>query len=137
MLVSSGAALNRLLNERYFLNEVVAGAVRWVLRLMVFAMGLVVFISLLAAVMVLASVWAVRALWARLTGRPVTPWVMRMDPRTGFSTAFRSTQRWSSARSAESARTNDAAQQEPCARRGGILPGADVEVTDVKARDVR
>ena len=47
-------------------------------------MGVVLFLSLVAAVMVLALVWALRAGWARLTGKPVTPWVMRMDPRTGL-----------------------------------------------------
>lgn len=108
---------------------------RWTLRLVVFTMGLVLFVSLLAAVMVLALMWALRALWARLTGRPVTPWVMRMDPRTGFNTAFRSTQRWSSPRSADAV-ASDTAPPEPLGRRGGILPGADAEVTDVKARDV-
>ena len=64
---------------------------------LVLAMGLVLFVSLLAAAMVLALVWTLRAGWARLTGKPVTPWVMRMDPRTGINTAFRSTQRWSTA----------------------------------------
>ena len=94
-------------------------------------------VSALSAALVLAALWALRALWARLTGRPVTTWVMRMDPRTGFSTAFRSTQHWSSPESAQTAGNDvDAAQPEPSARRGGILPGADVDVTDVKARDI-
>ncbi|MBY0410194.1 MAG: hypothetical protein K2Q97_08735 [Burkholderiaceae bacterium] len=119
------------------MNEVIAGVLRWVLRLVVLMIGLLVFISLLAAALVLAALWALRALWARLTGRPVTPWVMRMDPRTGFSTAFRSTQHWSSPKSAHTAGNDvDAVQPEPSARRGGILPGADVDVTDVKARDI-
>ena len=84
-----------VVNERCELNEIVAGLLRLVLRVVVLAMGVVLFLSLLAAVLVLALVWALRAAWARLTGKPVTPWVMRMDPRSGFSTAFRSTQRWS------------------------------------------
>lgn len=79
------------------MNDFVAGVVRLLLRVVVVAMGLVLFASLLVAVMVLALVWALRAGWARLTGRPVTPWVMRMNPRTGFSTVFRSTERWSAA----------------------------------------
>ena len=57
-------------------------------------MGVLFFLSLLGAAAVLALVWGLRALWARLTGRPVTPWVMRMDPRTGWSTVYRSTARW-------------------------------------------
>eukprot|EP01030_Chromulinospumella_sphaerica_P000926 gene926-908_t len=82
------------------------------LRVIVIAMGLVLFASLLVAAMLLALVWVLRAGWARLTGRPVTPWVMGVDPRTGFS--------------------KDAA----ASRRGGILPGA-AQVTDVEAREVR
>ena len=70
---------------------------RLLLRLVVVALGLVVFASMLVGVLVLALVWTVRAGWARLTGRPVTPWVMGVDPRTGFSAMYRSTQRWSQA----------------------------------------
>jgi len=103
------------------LNEVVAGALRLVLRIVVVAMGLVLFLSLLAAALVLALAWLLRALWARLTGRPVTPWVMRMDPRSGFRAAYR----WSEPRDADAS-----------ARRGGELPGA-ADVTDVQPREVR
>ena len=117
------------------MNDFVASVLRLTVRLVVLAMGVVVFLSLMAAVLVLAAMWALRAGWARLTGRPVAPWVMRMDPRTGFSTAFRSTQRWSSA--AQAPRDAGPAAEEPAAsRRNGILPGA-AQVTDVEAREVR
>lgn len=126
-----------VVNERCCLNEFVAGFLRLALRVVVIAMGLVLFLSLLVAVMVLGLVWSVRAGWARLTGRPVTPWVMRMDPRTGFSTAFRSSARWSTASQRGAPAAGDAAGDEAAAsRRGGVLPGA-AEVTDVEARDVR
>ena len=115
------------------MNEIVGGVLRLVLRLLLVAMGLVLFLSLLAGVLVLALVWALRAGWARLTGRPVTPWVMRMDPRTGFGTVFRSSQRWSHASGTKTAAPGDTAAT---SHRGGILPGAG-EVTDVEARDVR
>jgi hypothetical protein len=121
------------------LNEFVAGVLRFVVRLVVVALGLVLFLSLLAGVMVLALVWALRAGWARLTGRPVTPWVMRMDPRTGFSTAFRSSQRWSSAAPAgpqHASEHGDGVDDPAASRRGGILPGA-AQVTDVEARELR
>jgi len=117
------------------LNDFVAGAVRLLLRAVVIAMGLVLFASLLVAALVLALVWVLRAGWARLTGRPVTPWVMRMDPRTGFSTVFRSTERWSSSRRGAAAPA-DAGEEAAASRRGGILPGA-AQVTDVEAREVR
>lgn len=117
------------------MNEIVAGLLRFVLRVVVVAMGVVLFLSLLAAVMVLALVWTLRAGWARLTGRPVTPWVMRMDPRSGFSTVFRSSERWSAGRRSTAA--GDASADDAAAsRRGGVLPGA-AEVSDVEARDVR
>ncbi|BEU97580.1 hypothetical protein ACDW_32850 [Acidovorax sp. DW039] len=116
------------------MNDFVAGLLRLLLRAVVLAMGVVLFLSLLAAVMVLALVWALRAGWARLTGRPVTPWVMRMDPRAGFDTVFRSTQRWSGGARSPAAPAD--AGEAPAARRGGILPGA-AEVTDVEAREVR
>lgn len=109
---------------------------RLVLRVVVVAMGLVLFLSLLAAVMVLALVWTLRAGWARLTGQPVTPWVMRMDPRTGFSTVFRSSERWSARRPGAPAPADAAADDAAASRRCGVLPGA-AEVTDVEARDVR
>lgn len=118
------------------MNEIVAGVLRLVLRLVVVVMGVVLFLSLLAAVMVLALVWSLRAGWARLTGRPVTPWVMRMDPRTGFSTAFRSSERWSAGRRGAPAAGDAAAEETPASRRGGVLPGA-ADVQDVEARDVR
>ncbi len=94
-------------------------------------MGLVVFLSLLAAALVLGLAWIARAVWARLTGRPMAPWVMRVDPRTGFSAAMRSRARWGAARQPDAA-------AEPAApsRRGGVLPGA-VDVTDVEPRELR
>src|SRR2546427_5522550 len=56
--------------------------------------GLVFFVSLLTAAALLALVWAVRALWARLTGQPVMPWAMRMSPRAGWQTVYRSGSEW-------------------------------------------
>jgi len=119
------------------LNDFVAGVVRLLLKAVVIAMGLVLFASLLVAVMVLALVWMLRAGWARLTGRPVTPWVMRMDPRSGFNTVFRSTERWSyGARGRAAAADADAGEGAAAQRRTGVLPRAG-EVTDVEAREVR
>ena len=101
------------------MNDIVAGAIRWTLRLVVVAAGVVFFLSLLAAAAVLALVWGVRALWARLTGRPVMPWAMRMSPSEGWSTVHRSTARWTTPR--------------PAARAGQ----GSTDVTDVVAREIR
>ncbi len=114
------------------MNDLVAGLVRWTLRLVVVAMGVVVFLSLLFAAALLAAVWGLRALWARVTGRPVMPWSMRMDPRTGWSTVYRSTARWSARGAATGAEAPDAAP----GMRSRELPGAR-DVSDVEAREVR
>lgn len=126
----------QVVNERFCLNEIVASVVRLVVRLLIVAMGVMLFLSLLAAAMVLALLWALRAGWARLTGRPVTPWVMRMDPRTGFSTVFRSGERWTSARRAAPSASDENAEEPAAPRRAAVLPGA-TDVTDVEPRDVR
>ena len=60
------------------------------LRLVVLAMGVVFFLSLLGCRPVLALVWGCVPC-GRADGRPVTPWVMRMDPRTGWTPWCRST----------------------------------------------
>lgn len=108
------------------MNEFLAGLTRWLIRAVLVVAGLVMFVSLLVAVLVLALAWGLRALWARITGRPVVPWTMRVDPRTGWSTVYRSGGRWSAARTPPAA--------EAPTRRAGVLPGAD-EVVDVEPRE--
>lgn len=131
----AGRPAARPLNKRFRLNDFVAGIARLLMWLIAAAAGLVLFASLLLATLVLAAAWGLRAGWARLTGRPVNPWVMRMDPRTGFGTVFRSARWPASARSAPVAPDEAGATAAP-SRRGGVLPGAQ-EVTDVEARQVR
>lgn len=104
------------------MNEVVAGVIRWTLRLVIFAMGVVLFLSLVAAAALLTVVWGARALWARLTGRPVMPWTMRMDPRTGWSTVYRSTARWTAQKPAEPRRGESSSVH---------------DITDVVPREIR
>ena len=118
------------------MNEVVAGLIRLLVRVALVAAGLVVFLSLLLAALVLALSWGLRAVWARVTGRPVTPWVMRMDPRGGWSAVYRNGQaRWGGA---AASRADAAADSGPGARtssvRTHVLPGADEVVTDVQPR---
>jgi|JI6StandDraft_1071083.scaffolds.fasta_scaffold219353_2 hypothetical protein len=62
---------------------------RFVIRLVLLAAGLVFALSLLVAGSLLLLVWGLRRLWARLTGQPVTPFVMRLHPRDGFGAVFR------------------------------------------------
>ncbi|MDF1484315.1 hypothetical protein PY257_03830 [Ramlibacter sp. H39-3-26] len=66
---------------------------RFALRLLFVALATVFVLSLLAALGVVALVWGLRVLWARLTGRPMAPWVVRVDPRAGWRVAERWTVR--------------------------------------------
>lgn len=59
------------------------------LRLLLVLVGLVFAASLAVAGTVLFAAWAVRAGWARLAGRPVTPFIVRMDPFGAFGGMMR------------------------------------------------
>jgi len=95
---------------------------RFILRLVLLAAGLVFAASLALAVLVLLALWGLRMLWARLTGQPVTPFVMRVDPRSGFNRMYRG-------RPARP--VNEAAPAEPARRR------AIADVTDVEVKEPR
>ena len=62
---------------------------KWLLRLVLLVAGLVCAASLLFAALLFLGLWALRAAWARLTGKPVAPFVWRVDARTGFGSVFR------------------------------------------------
>lgn len=74
------------------MNDLIAGFARLVLRLVLVVAGLVFAAALLVALLLLVAFWMLRAAWARLTGQPVTPFVMRMNPRSGFEHVFRAGQ---------------------------------------------
>jgi hypothetical protein len=74
------------------MNELIAGLARFIVKLILLAAGLVLAASIAVAVVLLLAFWSVRTAWARLTGRPVTPFVMRMNPRGGFDSMVRSRQ---------------------------------------------
>ncbi|MEO5797790.1 MAG: hypothetical protein ABIP34_23535 [Rhodoferax sp.] len=74
--------------------DFVMSMVRFLVRVVVLAMGLVFAASLLLVVVALAIMWGLSALWAKLTGQPMTPWVMRVNPRTGWSKASQAASRW-------------------------------------------
>lgn len=61
----------------------------FLLRIVLLAAGLVFAASLAVAAVLMLAVWGVRAAWARLTGQPVSPFVMRIDPRGGFERMYR------------------------------------------------
>ena len=61
----------------------------FLLRTVLVLAGLAFAACLLAVFVLLLALWSVRALWARLTGRPVTPFVVRFGPRQGFEEMMR------------------------------------------------
>lgn len=119
----------------HLLADFLRRAAGLLLSALLLAMGLVFFISLLAAALLLALAWALRALWAKASGRPVSPWVLRVDPRSGFGAAFRAGRRWP-ARGPGRAHGDGAA---PPAQNGAPprYGAADDDVTDVEPRDKR
>ena len=72
------------------MSELIAGLARLIVRLVLVVAASVFAVALLAALLIFLSIWLLRASWARLTGQPVTPFVMRMNPRSGFEQMFRS-----------------------------------------------
>ncbi|MFM7332332.1 MAG: hypothetical protein ACKO1L_11855 [Brachymonas sp.] len=61
---------------------------KYLLRFVFVIAGLIFAASLLVAMLVLLLVWSVRALWRKMTGQPISPFVMRMNPRAGFDQVF-------------------------------------------------
>lgn len=78
------------------MSEFIDDLLRLVLRIVLLAMALVFIASLVVAGALLLAVWAVRRLWARLTGRPVSPWVFRVDPRAQWSRFYHAADDWPS-----------------------------------------
>jgi hypothetical protein len=104
----------------------------FIFRVILLLLGLVFAASLAVVVMLLAAVWGVRYAWGRLTGKPVTPWVMRFNPRSGFD-RFRHAAQPAEPTAADMA--NARARGESV--RSPIAIGPADDVTDVRARPVR
>ncbi len=108
-----------------------ARIVRALVSVLLTAMGLVFVASLLAAAFLLLCLGALRALWGRLTGRPVTPWAFRVDPRQGWQTWEDLRRR----RAGPAPFTTEDAQPLPEAPRALPRFGHPGEVSDVEPRD--
>lgn len=90
----------------------------FLIRLFLVVAGLLFAASLAVAFLVMLGLWGVRAAWAKLTGRPVMPFIVRIDPRGGFERMYR--------RAAEGSRTPRADSVQPGRKTG--------DVTDVEPR---
>lgn len=60
-------------------------------RVLLLLAGLVFGASLAAVAAAMFTLWGLRAAWASLTGRPVTPFIMRMRPFGAFDQMVRRT----------------------------------------------
>jgi len=70
------------------LNDFLNWATRWTVRIVLLMVGVVFFLSLLTVGCLLAALWGLRALWAKLTGQPVTPWVMPMRAASSWTSMY-------------------------------------------------
>ena len=109
------------------MNDFVSQLIRFLLRVVLVGFALVFAASLLVVVLALAAVWGLRAGWAKLTGRPVSPWVMRVDPGAGWNRVFRAGERFRPGPGATRA-------AEPAPGRPDLLDVTDVQVKEVRAR---
>jgi hypothetical protein len=57
----------------------------FLVRLLLVVVGVLFAASLAVAFVLMLGWWGARAAWARLTGGPVMPFVVRIDPRGGFA----------------------------------------------------
>ena len=64
----------------------------FLLRLLLIVAGFIFATSLMIVMLVLLLLWIVRAVWCKLTGRPLVPFAMRMNPLAGFEQVFRRAQ---------------------------------------------
>lgn len=124
------------------MNEFLNWMTRWMVRIVMLAIGAVFFLSLLAVACVLAAVWAVRMLWAKLTGQPVIPWVMPMRAASSWASMYQRSGGFgggmASTPTAAHAAQDNTAPFTPAAgsKRGGILSTVAAEVSDVQPREV-
>jgi len=120
------------------LNDFLNSLTRWTVRIVLLMVGVVFFLSLLAVACVLAAVWGLRALWAKLTGQPVTPWVMPMHAASSWTSMYQRAGNFGGMAGAAADKEEANAPFTPAAgsKRGGILSKVAGEVSDVQAREV-
>ncbi|WP_455554993.1 hypothetical protein [Comamonas sp.] len=125
------------------LNEFLTLLTRWTVRIIMLMVGVVFFLSLLTVACVLAAVWGARALWAKLTGQPVTPWVMPMHAASSWASMAQRAGGFGGMAGAAQTSAQTQTKEEPApftptagSKRGGILAKVAGEVSDVQAREV-
>lgn len=71
------------------MNDFFKQVTSWVVRLGMLLAALIFMASLLFAAGLLLALWLMRALWAKLSGRPVQPWVFKMHRADMWQRAYR------------------------------------------------
>lgn len=71
------------------MTALLTGIARAIFRLLLLAAGVLFVASVMVAILIAVLFWALRAAWAVVTGRPVTPFAMRMSPRAGWQRVYR------------------------------------------------
>lgn len=126
--------------------DLIAGLIRWSLRAVLLLLGVLVFLGVLGLGLLLTLVWGLRALWARLTGRPIAPWTMPLDPRAGWRNMYqRSQNAWAAPRQSSPKTDNDVTDVTEKHETYGEWPESQFsralleqnDVTDVQPRDPR
>ncbi len=92
---------------------------KFLVRALLVVLGLVFAASLIIVMLVLLVLWSLRAVWCKLTGQPVNPFVMRMNPRAGFESVLRP-------RADRSESSSDASASKP--QRSGMDDVTDVQI---------
>jgi hypothetical protein len=67
--------------------EAMTTFIGFLLRLFLLLAGLLFAASLAVAAVLGLALWGARAAWARVTGKPVSPFIVRVDPRGAFRRA--------------------------------------------------
>lgn len=119
------------------LNDFANTVARWAVRIFLLMAGAVFFLCLMAVATLLALAWGARALWAKLTGRPIAPWVMPVM-RPGASWGAYRTGAWGSTMAGATAAHADVGGADAAStKRSGVLAGVARDITDVQPREVR
>lgn len=72
----------------HFLNDFIAALIRFVALSVALVVGAVFFVVFFFFALIFGLYWAVSRIWARLTGKPVKPWVFQFNPKAGFTKAY-------------------------------------------------
>ena len=74
-------------------NAIFRPITSWIVRLGLLLAALIFMASLMLVAGLLLAMWLLRAMWAKLSGRPVQPWVFKMHRSDMWQRAYRASAR--------------------------------------------